>query len=55
MAKKRVKLIEYDKNRAVIDMALGRVIIEPESVRFHRNGKGRGVEFVGHDAKDDDE
>jgi len=47
MAKKRVKLVEYDRNRAVVDMALGRVIIEAESVRFHRNKKGRGLEVVG--------
>ena len=46
MAKKRVKLIEYDRNRAVLEMAFGRVIVEAESVRFHRNGKGRGVELV---------
>jgi hypothetical protein len=46
MAKKRVKLVEFDRNRLVADMALGRVIIEAESVRFHRNGKGRGVELV---------
>lgn len=47
MAKKRVKLVEYDRNRLVADMALGRVIIEAGSVRFHRNGKGRGVQVVG--------
>jgi hypothetical protein len=47
MAKKRVKLIEYDRNRAVIDIALGRVVIEAESVRFHRNKKGRGLQVVG--------
>ena len=36
MAKKRhVKLVEFDRNRAVLDMALGRVIVEAESVRFH--------------------
>lgn len=46
MAKKRVKLVEYDRNRAVLDMAFGRIIIEPESVRFHRNRKGRGTELV---------
>lgn len=50
--KKRVKLVEFDRNRAVLDMALGRVIIEPESVRFHRNGKGRGIQLVG--SKDSD-
>lgn len=45
--KKRVKLVEFDRNRAVLDMALGRVIIEQESVRFHRNGKGRGIQMIG--------
>lgn len=47
MAKKRIKLVEYDRNRAVIDLEFGRLIVEPESVRFHRNKKGRGVELVG--------
>lgn len=49
MAKKRVKLIEYDRNRAVLDMAFGRVIVEPELVRFHKNRKGRGLQVVGPD------
>jgi hypothetical protein len=53
MAKKRVKLIEYDRNRAVIDIALGRVVIEAESVRFHRNKKGRGLQVVGADETPD--
>ena len=46
MAKKRVKLVEFDRNRAVLDLAVGRVIIEPESIRFHRNGKGRGIQLI---------
>jgi hypothetical protein len=50
VAKKRVKLVEFDRNRAVLDMALGRVIIESDSVRFHRNRKGRGIEVVGEQA-----
>ena len=53
MAKKRVKLVEFDRNRLVADMALGRVIIEAESVRFHRNGKGRGVEVLGKTDRSD--
>jgi hypothetical protein len=47
MAKKRVKLIEYDRNRAVLEIALGRIVVEAESVRFHKNRRGRGVEVVG--------
>ena len=46
MAKRRVKLIEFDRNRLVADIAIGRIIIEAESVRFHRNGKGRGIEIL---------
>lgn len=47
MAKKRVKLIEYDRNRAVLDIEAGRLIVEADSVRFHRNKKGRGIQVVG--------
>jgi hypothetical protein len=47
MAKKRVKLVEYDRNRAVLDIALGRLVVESESVRFHKNRKGRGIQVVG--------
>lgn len=53
MAKRRVKLIEYDRNRLVADIDAGRIIIEPDSVRFHRNRKGRGLLVVGgEDAAD---
>lgn len=45
--KDRVRLVEYDRNQLVVDIALGRLIIEPGSVRFHKNGKGRGVTLVG--------
>lgn len=45
--KDRVRLVEYDRNQLVVDITLGRLIIEPESVRFHKNGKGRGVILVG--------
>ena len=48
MAKKdRVRIVEYDRNQLVVDIAVGRVVIEPDSVRFHKNGKGRGVALVG--------
>jgi hypothetical protein len=47
MAKPKVKLVEFDKNRAVLDIELGRIVVEAESVRFHRNRRGRGVEVVG--------
>jgi hypothetical protein len=48
MAKKpRVKLIEYDRNQLVVDIVPGRLVIEADSVRFHKNGKGRGVIVVG--------
>ncbi|MCI4318910.1 MAG: hypothetical protein L3K23_02105 [Thermoplasmata archaeon] len=49
MAKKpRVKLIEYDRNQLVVDIRQGRLVIEADSVRFHKNGKGRGVIVVGN-------
>ncbi|HTT34941.1 MAG TPA: hypothetical protein VMH78_03620 [Thermoplasmata archaeon] len=38
----KVALVEASANRYTIDMELGRVIVEPESVRFHRAGRGRG-------------
>jgi hypothetical protein len=37
-----VVLVEASSNRIVVDSKLGRIIIEPESVRFHREGRGRG-------------
>lgn len=51
MAKKRVKLVEFDRNRLVADIARGRIIIEADSVRFHRNGKGRGIELLPKEAE----
>jgi hypothetical protein len=48
MAKKpRVELIEYDRNQIVVDIPLGRVVIEADTVRFHKNGRGRGLTVVG--------
>ena len=47
MSKKdRVKIVEYDRNQLVVDIAAGRLVIEPDSVRFHRNGRGRGITLV---------
>lgn len=40
-----VELVEASPARFVLDMALGRVIVEPDSERFHKNGRGRG-EFI---------
>lgn len=37
-----VLLVEASADRIVIDTKVGRVIVEPESVRFHRAGRGRG-------------
>jgi hypothetical protein len=47
--KPRVRLIEADTERFVVDNELGRVIIEADSVRFHRAGRGRGRVLVGRD------
>jgi hypothetical protein len=37
-----VQLVEASADRIVIDTKLGRVIVEPENVRYHRAGRGRG-------------
>ena len=47
--KDRVTLVEASANRFVLDIALGRVIIEPSGVRFHKNGRGRGIVVVKED------
>jgi hypothetical protein len=41
--KVRIKLIAYDRNELVVDTPFGRVVIDTEQVRFHRNGRGRGT------------
>jgi hypothetical protein len=45
MAKGRltVDLVEASRSRFVLDTELGRIIVESDSIRFHKNGKGRGV------------
>jgi hypothetical protein len=43
----RVELIEATPERYVLDIPLGRVIIEPDGVRFHKNGRGRGMKMIG--------
>jgi hypothetical protein len=43
----RVDLVEATPGRYVLDIRLGRVIVEPDGARFHRNGRGRGVVVVG--------
>jgi hypothetical protein len=48
-SKPGVRLVEADANRSVLDMGLGRVIIEADSVRFHRAGRGRGRTILGAD------
>jgi hypothetical protein len=37
-----VALVEASADRIVVDTKVGRIIIEPEQVRFHRAGRGRG-------------
>jgi len=39
----RVELVKATPERLVPDLRLGRVIIEPDGVRFHRNGRGLRV------------
>jgi hypothetical protein len=42
----RVELVEATPERYVLDIPLGRVVVEPEGARFHRNGRGRGIWVV---------
>lgn len=44
-----VSLVEASADRIVVDTRVGRVIIEPESIRFHRAGRGRGRILLGPD------
>lgn len=44
-----VQLVEASADRIVIDTKLGRVIVEPEHVRFHRSGRGRGRSLLAAD------
>jgi len=41
-----VRLVEASADRIVVDMRIGRVIVEPEGVRFHRAGRGRGKALI---------
>ncbi|HTW55331.1 MAG TPA: hypothetical protein VMG36_02640 [Thermoplasmata archaeon] len=41
-----VQLVEASADRIVVDMRIGRVIVEPEGVRFHRAGRGRGKSLL---------
>ena len=45
-----VALVEASPIRFVLDIPLGRVIIEPESVRFHKNGRGRGLTILSRES-----
>jgi hypothetical protein len=45
-----VMLVEASADRMVIDTKAGRVIVEPETVRFHRSGRGRGRVLLSPDA-----
>jgi len=47
-----VTLVEASADRIVVDSRVGRIIIEPEQVRFHRAGRGRGRLLLGPDLSD---
>jgi hypothetical protein len=47
-----VSLVEASADRIVVDTRIGRIIIEAESVRFHRSGRGRGRTLLGPDSLD---
>jgi hypothetical protein len=42
----RVDLVEATPERYVLDIPFGRVIVEPDGFRFHKNGRGRGLTLV---------
>ena len=42
----RLSLIEYDRRQIMVDMLVGRIVIEPESVRFRRKSRDRGLTLV---------
>lgn len=44
-----VMLVEASADRIVVDTRAGRIIVEPEAVRFHRAGRGRGRVLLGPD------
>jgi len=44
-----VMLVEASADRIVVDTKVGRVIVEAETVRFHRAGRGRGRILLGSD------
>ncbi len=44
-----VALVEASPARFVLNIGPGRVIVEPKSIRFHRNGRGRGVALLDED------
>jgi hypothetical protein len=39
---KGVRLVEATANQFVVDNELGRIVIEGDTERFHRAGRGRG-------------
>ncbi len=41
-----VELVEASPARFVLDIGPGRVIVELTSVRFHKNGRGKGVTLL---------
>lgn len=45
-----VILVEGSADRFVLENKLGRVIIEPDEIRFHRAGKGRGRVILSEDS-----
>jgi hypothetical protein len=49
---KGVRLVEATANQFVIDMELGRIVIEGDNVRFHRAGRGRGRVILTKDTLD---
>jgi hypothetical protein len=40
------RLVQATPARYVLDLPMGRVVIEPETIRFHRNGRGRGLTLL---------
>jgi hypothetical protein len=45
--KDEIRLVEFDRRQVVVDAPFGRVVIDADQIRFHRNGRGRGLVLVG--------
>lgn len=48
--RRKVRLVEASPARYTLDLEIGRVVIEPDSIRFHKSGRGRGRVILSADS-----